>query len=408
MQSRSSLLTRDPAIRRAVLILLYMGVAAGALWFLKISQPLIRTLLNVLSPFIVALIVAYIFNPLVNLFQRRFRLGRLAGVALAYLIIIAAVTGGLWLLLPVLYGQVHAGLTAISSFVTSLPELVQKLASRYQIELTPEQVAQARAALEGNLDLQQITQKAGPAVQELYKQIAAAAGWVTGAAVWGLSFTLGIAAFFSFVLMITFYFLLDYARLGDVVRTILPLERERRVFEVWDKVDRALSGLLRGQLIVCCLISVLYAAGLFALGMRQYALLVGLLAGFGNLIPYFGPILGGVPTALWVIFSGEFDPGREMLIGLGCVLLLSVTIQSMDGFLFQPRIVGKSAELHPVVVILALLVGAQFGIGGMIVAVPVTVVVRVLLKEFWWDRLVAEEAAEKSAEQDAASSPPAP
>jgi predicted PurR-regulated permease PerM len=78
------------------------------------------------------------------------------------------------------------------------------------------------------------------------------------------------------------------------------------------------------------------------------------------------------------------------------VLLLSVTIQSLDGFFFQPRIVGKSANLHPVAVILALLVGAQFGLGGLILAVPTMVIVRVLVKEFWWDNKVAEEAAEKS------------
>jgi predicted PurR-regulated permease PerM len=86
------------------------------------------------------------------------------------------------------------------------------------------------------------------------------------------------------------------------------------------------------------------------------------------------------------------------------VLVLSVVIQSLDGFFFQPRIVGPSAELHPVAVILALLVGAQFGLGGMILAVPLMVVARVLIKEFWWDSRVAEEAAEKALPDE---SPPA-
>ena len=94
-----------------------------------------------------------------------------------------------------------------------------------------------------------------------------------------------------------------------------------------------------------------------------------------------------MPAGLWVIFGDTYATGQEKLIGVGIIVAFSVAVQSLDGFFLQPRIVGKNAELHPLLVLLALLIGAQFGLGGMIVAVPLAIMVRVVLKELWWDPL---------------------
>jgi predicted PurR-regulated permease PerM len=208
--------------------------------------------------------------------------------------------------------------------------------------------------------------------------------------------TLGLFAFLSFVVVITFYFLLDYSRMEFVARVLLPDDRESRVFALWERIDRALGGFLRGQLLVGFSVGVLYTLALVALGMKQYAVLIGFMAGLGNLIPYVGPIVGGVPTALWVIFSDRFATGEGKMIGLGLVLLLTVAIQSIDGFFLQPRIVGKNAELHPLLVLLALLIGSQFGLGGMIIAVPMAIIAKTVLKELWWDPLVRIEVESKA------------
>jgi predicted PurR-regulated permease PerM len=212
-----------------------------------------------------------------------------------------------------------------------------------------------------------------------------------------ISFTLGLFAFLSFVIVITFYFLLDYSRMEYVARVLLPDDRESRVFAIWARVDYSLGGFLRGQLLVGLIVGVLYTAALFALGMRDYAILIGFMAGFGNMIPYVGPIVGGIPTALWVLFSDRFTSGEGKMIGLGLVLLLSVSIQSIDGFFLQPRIVGQNAGLHPLLVLLALLIGSQFGLGGMIIAVPAAIMAKTVLKELWWDPLARTEEESKAA-----------
>lgn len=402
--SEPSPLLNDRHVRRGVVILLYMAVAAGAIFMVRTLQPLISLVLNVLSPFIVALIIAYIANPLVRVLQTRLRLNRLGAVLVTYLVILAVAVSAMLILVPAVYRQMSAGINGIRQGVTELPVVAERLATRYEIQISREDLQRVRDALEGRIDLQQLAGQAGPVVEGVYRQLMTWAGGIARLTVLGISVLLGFIAFITFVLMITFYFLLDYGRIGGVVRTALPLHLETRVFHLWGRVDKALSGLLRGQLIVCVLISILYTLALWMLGMRQYALLVGLMAGFGNLIPYFGPIVGGVPTAIWVLFSDNYDTAPEKLLGIIALLVLSVAIQSLDGFFFQPRIVGQSAELHPVAVILALLVGAQFGLGGMILAVPLMVVARVLIKELWWDGKVAEEAAEKAVPDE---SPPA-
>lgn len=387
---------QDRALRRGLTILVYMAIAAGALFFVRALQPAISLVLNVLLPFIVALTIAYIANPLVRLLQWHLRLGRMGAVLITYFIIICVTVAGVAILAPIVYEQFSAGVQGVRSGIQKMPDMIDSAADRMRLRLRSEDLDQLKQLFKGRIDVDDMATKAGPIAQGIYNQ---AMDWAGIAAKWtvvGISLLIGGIAFITFVLMITFYFLLDYGNINRIVRTILPLHLERKVFSTWHKVDEALGGLLRGQLIVCVLISIMYTIALVLLGMKQYAVLIGLLAGFGNLIPYFGPIVGGVPTAIWVLFSEHYDTGNEKMLAIGAVLLLSVTIQSLDGFFFQPRIVGKSANLHPVAVILALLVGAQFGLGGLILAVPTMVIVRVLVKEFWWDNKVAEEAAEKS------------
>jgi predicted PurR-regulated permease PerM len=154
-------------------------------------------------------------------------------------------------------------------------------------------------------------------------------------------------------------------------------------------MDAAMGGFLRGQLTVSAIVGGLFAIGLFGIGfvgfpaLRNYCVLIGTLSAIGGFIPYLGPVMGVTPAVLIVLMSGDVSWATR-LITLAAVFSLFVVIQMVEGFVLQPRIVGKGAGLHPLVVMLALIVGAQFGIGGMVVAVPVASMVRVLIREFYW------------------------
>jgi predicted PurR-regulated permease PerM len=163
--------------------------------------------------------------------------------------------------------------------------------------------------------------------------------------------------------------------------------------DILGKVDEAVGGFLRGQLIAAAIVGVLTAVGLAAIGMWRYALLVGVVAGVGHLIPYLGPVLGATPALLWSFLAPSHTTWGERFLYAGLVIALFVVIELVDGFFSQPRIVGKKSHLHPLVVIAALVIGAQFGITGIVLAVPSAAIARVLIKELWWNEHVARKKA---------------
>ena len=154
--------------------------------------------------------------------------------------------------------------------------------------------------------------------------------------------------------------------------------------DIMHKMDKALGGFLRGQLTVCCLVALSATIGLSLVGMWQYALLVGVLAGAFNIIPYLGPVMGLTPALLWALIEPSHETWEERALRAGLGLIVFVVIQMMEGFIFQPKIVGKNSNLHPLLVMLALIIGAQFGLVGMIMAVPLASVGRVLFLELVW------------------------
>lgn len=394
MDKPQGFLDLDFKIRRAVLMLLYIVIFCFMVYIFRQGRPLIGFVLTVLSPFIVALIVAYIFNPIVTWLQRRFSLGRISGVLITYCLILGITAGFFAILLPILYTQTKL---VITNIITNFPTVLSKTNEWLRLKVSPEELQQAKDFLRANFDIGMVTTRAGDAAGNVAQGAFDTTRLITRAVGTTVSVIVGFFALVTFVVVICFYFLLDYGRFEHIARVLLPDDKESRVFGIWAKIDSALGGFLRGQLIVATTIGVLYTVGLMMMGMKEYAILIGFLAGFGNMIPYMGPLLGGVPAGLWVLFGDSYDSGQEKLIGLGIIVAFSVAVQTLDGFFLQPRIVGKNAELHPLLVLLALLIGAQFGLGGMIIAVPLAIMVRVVLKELWWDPLEIQEYNNKAA-----------
>jgi predicted PurR-regulated permease PerM len=176
--------------------------------------------------------------------------------------------------------------------------------------------------------------------------------------------------------------------------TILGKDKEAWFFGIWAKVDKSLAGYLRGQLLVASIVGTVYGSGLMFLGIGTYAILIGFVAGVANLIPYIGPILGFIPAFLWVLVSGSYPEVMDKVWATGYILLLTMFVQALDGFVLHPRIAGQGAELHPLAIMLALIAGGQLGLGGMILAVPAAIMIRVLLEELWWKPLSQRRARE--------------
>lgn len=157
---------------------------------------------------------------------------------------------------------------------------------------------------------------------------------------------------------------------------LVPGQYRQQVRASAGEINDVLSAFVRGQLTVCAILAVLYSAGLYLIGI-DLAILIGTLAGATFIIPYVGTILGITLSMTMALL--KFHDLLHPLLCLGWFVL----VQALEGALITPRLVGDKVGLHPVITILALLIGGQlFGILGMLLAVPFTAVVKVLSASF--------------------------
>ena len=371
-------------LQKAALILVWMLIAAGALAALALIRPVVAWLISTFSPFLIALVIAYVFNPIVNVVQKRFKLGRLGGILVVAGIIVAILLLFFAILVPILCDQ---AIGIVQELKIRAPQWGGWLADRIGGKSEAEYQERIRAWFEGlDLDLRKVIQKISPMVSDIASgSVNAIQGAAAGLGVLFSSVT-GFVAALVLILVITFYYLLDFDAIPRLIRQCLPSRIKGRTMEILSKIDATLAGFLRGQMIVCTLIAIIASVGLALIGMWRYAIFVGVLAGAANVIPYLGPIVGATPAVLWALLSPAHPTWTSRLVYTGLTIGLFAAIQTLDGLVFQPRIVGRNSNLHPLLVIAALVVGAQFGLSGMILAVPIACIARVLFLELVWAR----------------------
>lgn len=366
-----------------------MLIAAGALTALALVWPVIQMIVSTTLPFAVALIFAYIFDPIVTFFQKKLKLTRIGGVLFLYGVFILAISGFFALVLPILISQIQNAYFDISGFIE---EQVQKSP---QIQEIYQRITTRLGEMGINLEdvvfqSEGVRQAASNAASSGFRAFGAALQFIAD---WAMS-VFGLFVALSFVFLVNIYLLLDFSKLRKIVEIVVPAGHQDRTFAVLTKLDIAVGGFIRGMLISGAIVGTLQGIGMFVLGvsyitgLEKYALLIGIIAGFGTLVPYLGTIAGGAPAVFYVLFSDDIETLQMRIISLGLVLALLAAIQTIEGLVLQPKIVGTAAQLHPVAVIFALAMGANFGILGMILAVPVAAGIRVLIKEFYWDERV--------------------
>lgn len=188
-------------------------------------------------------------------------------------------------------------------------------------------------------------------------------------------------------LVIAFYLLQDSRRLWAVMKSLFSKLLGRRAlstFILLKKIDYAFTGYIRGEILDSIIITIL-TAGVLTLIQLDFAVIIGIISGVFNLIPYFGPIVGFVLA----IVVGLLDPNPiKALYGAIAVLI----IQQIDGWFIVPKIVGDCVKLHPVIVLLVILIGGNlYGLLGMLLAVPTAAIIRILLMHYFPNYFEVEE-----------------
>lgn len=362
MASDPQPMTLTPGQRRLV------GFAAAFVAFLAIAAGLIAALAGlgwlvgffsgVLWPLAAAGVLAIVLRPFVDLILRHTRLNRLTAVILLYVVFLLLTGAVLTQLLPPLIDQ-------ILGFIAYLPEfgrgtrdyLVQQIPgwkSFYQSQMANPTVRRIA---------EHLLQEAQTFASSVIPSLRTAGGGLLG--------TFAAIAHLAVVPVYLFFFLLSRgeatAKLADHLPFLSPGVRDDVVFLVREFVA-IVESFFRGQLIIGLIMGVLLALGFSLVGLK-FGLFIGLALGVLNIVPYLGTILG-LAAALPLAF---FQPdGGWKLVGL--VLLVKVIVQSIEGWVLTPKIMGERTGLHPVAIMVAIFFwGTAFGgILGMLLAIPLT------------------------------------
>lgn len=330
---------------------------------LIVSIWLIDRLSGILLPFVTGFALAYFLDPLADRLEAiGIRRALATTVITAFFAVLLLVL--LWVGAPLLSEQ-------IVLLMRSLPQGLAEI-SRWLFDLTGSQIFSVEAQ---DIALQysdKALQLAGLATGNLLKS--------------GLSF-LNLVALIFITPIVTIYLLNDWDRMVAAINRNLPSSYGATVRQLAREIDIILSGFLRGQMIVCLSLGLIYAVGLGLVGLNG-GVLVGLLAGLVSFIPYVGSAFGILlATALGL---GQFGLDYVML---GQVAVIFVVGQFIEGNFLTPRLVGDRVNLHPVWIIFALLaMGTLFGFLGLLLAVPVAAVIGVLVR-FAIVRFLSTEAA---------------
>jgi len=347
-------LRHQPAARHLLVVLLLLF----ALW-------LARELREVLFPFAASLLLSYLLDPLVDRMQR-LRVPRALGVGLIILVVLGCVVVALVLIVPKVIKEVSDMIQSSIAFAGEARQWVEHdlvaILGRFGIDS-----AQVQEQL-----VSTIADQAERFLKFLFQSLLQ----VTSR----LSAVLGQLLNLVLIPFLTFFLLKDFDRLKGAVRRLLPARHQSQVGEVLRSVDRVLVGFFRGELLVCLIVGTLTAI-LLSIFRIPYALLLGVLAGILNLVPYVGLAI----TMLVGVLVGMFSP-HPVLTTIKIVVLIE-SVQILEGSFLSPKIVGDKVGLHPAWVMFAILAFSKlWGILGLVIAVPTAGVIAALLRS-WYARV---------------------
>ncbi|MBS0431710.1 MAG: AI-2E family transporter [Proteobacteria bacterium] len=318
---------------------------------------LLWLLAPVLTPFVIAAMLAYLGDPLANRLQR-LHCNRTVATSIVFLVMVLVLVGSLVLLVPLIERQVVRLIGAMPVY-----------AAWVKTHLLP--WLQQRLHLPADaFDFEQIMGNVRAHIGTIGNVAAAAIGYATRS---GLTL-IGWAASLVLIPVVTFYLLRDWHLFVAKIDELLPRTIEPTVARLVRESDAVLGAFVRGQLLVMIALAVYYAVALWAIGL-DVGPLIGMIAGLVSFVPYLGFITGLLASVIAALVQYHDWPHLLMVLavfGIGQVL---------EGYVLVPRLVGGKIGLHPVAVIFAIMAfGQLFGFIGVLLALPMASVLTVLLR----------------------------
>ncbi|NRB11152.1 MAG: AI-2E family transporter [Rickettsiaceae bacterium] len=326
--------------------------------FLCVALVLFYLVSNTLAPFIISFIIAYLLQPAIESNCTRFKLPRGLVVFGVFLLFISIFVTALVLLIPVIYQQVAMLLKKIPDYKNYFEVEILKIINKLDA-LDPE-IAD------------KITDSINSFTNTVFSVITTFANHL-----WEYTMaTINFFAIIALVPVILYYFLRDWQKMVQNVESILPIKGKSKVRKIFVAINELLSAYIRGQLNICLLVALYYTIGLSIIGL-DFALLLGIIAGILIIIPFIGALI----SFLLIFISGYFTFGTSIEL-LYLVIFFAIG-HIIEGYLLTPKIIGDRIGLHPVWIIFAVFAaGSLFGFIGVLFAVPIAGIIKVLFSYF--------------------------
>lgn len=328
---------------RFFIVLIYTILLLFVVYFLLLLKPILLTIFSflkaVLGPFIVAMIISYILNPIVTMLHER-KVPRTIAVLLIYAVFCTIFTVLLVNVIPMFIDQMQ-------ELNKHLPELSMR-AQSLVIDINNNSMLPESFREGVNKSLVLLERRISETLLTFVNNIG---GMVN-------------ALFVAFVVpFLAFYILKDFEVFERAVIKYVPKSHRKNTIRLLKDVDTALGSYIRGQLLVCVIIGTFAYIGYLLVGM-PYALLLASIVAITNVIPYIGPFIGAAPALLMASTISL----KMMLL----VVIVNTVCQILESNIISPQVVGRTLHLHPLLIIFAVLVGGQLaGVLGMILAVPI-------------------------------------
>ena len=286
-------------------------------------------------------LIALLIAPLCLLLARRLHFNRPLSILSAYLLILAVIFFALRLLLPALICQIMELFTALPRLINNIGVWIDEKRCLLPFIPAPDAISQ-------------------PDVPVLDGTVSLASRLVSGVTELTLMITLA------------YYFIRDRERIGLQLELIVPARFRKTALRIVNAIRLEMGTYIRCQMLISLIVGALAALFLALAGVRA-ALALGVIVGIFNLIPYFGPILGGAPALIMAASGGL----KQMLFAALALFI----VQQIDGMIVSPRLLGAACALHPALVLIAITVGGSLaGVGGMLFSVPVVLIFRTIAR----------------------------
>lgn len=322
----------------------------------------------VIIPVLASFALAYLLNPLVLLGERR-GFSRIAASVAAIALVALVITGFLAYVVPDLWSETTKASAKIAeNFTPENAARQRNFLRRYSPALESVAGAKIEEFLSKPMDFYSKNVAATTTIDASGNTTVTGGGGLAVLTILGSSLDLLLVPFF------VFYLLIDFQRWRDSLEDLIPPRFREPFSRLFDESGRILESYVRGQLLIGLIMAGCYAVGFYFLGVPAWAG-IALIAGLLNSIPYIGTIFG-IILACGFSFADDGSWGK-----IAAVLGVFAAVQTLEGYILTPKILGGRLNLHPMAVFLGLLVGGKlFGLLGVILAIPSIAIGKVFFK----------------------------